>query len=39
MVEHIGETLAVSASATRHSPVRHKSKSESAGKRGSNRGK
>ena len=39
MVEHIGETLAVDAAASRRSPVRRKSKGKSAGKRGSNRGK
>jgi hypothetical protein len=38
MVEHIGETLAVEAAASRRSPVRRKSKSKSAGKRGRNRG-
>jgi hypothetical protein len=38
MVEHIGETLAVGASATRRSPVRRKSKSKSIGKRARSRG-
>ena len=36
MVEHIGETLAVDAAASRRAPVRRKSNGKSAGKRGAN---
>jgi hypothetical protein len=39
MVEHIGQTLAVDTEPSRRSPVRRKSKSESAGKRAQKRGK
>jgi hypothetical protein len=39
MVEHIGETLAVDTKASRRPPVRRKSKTKAAGKRGSNQGK